>query len=44
MDEWDRRLVNTYLEEFFGDFVFDSHSKFSFYKSDEFDYSPVPAY
>ena len=44
MDDWDRRLVNCYLEEFFGDFVFDEHSKFSFYKSPEFDYGPVPSY
>ena len=43
MDDWDRRLINCYLDEFFGDFVFDDHSKFSFYKSEEFDYGPVPA-
>lgn len=44
MDDWDRRLINCYLEEFFGDFVFDDHSKFSFYKSEDFDYGPIPAY
>lgn len=44
MDDWDRRLVNCYLEEFFGDFVFDEHQQFSFYKSPEFDYGPVPAF
>lgn len=43
MDDWDRRLINCYLEEFFGDFVFDADSKFSFYKSPEFDYAPIPA-
>lgn len=44
MDDWDRRLVRCYLEEFFGDFVFDDAQHFSFYKSPEFDYGPVPAY
>lgn len=22
-DDWDRRILNTYLEEFVGDFIFD---------------------
>jgi len=43
MDDWDRRLVSCYLEEFFGDFVFDDHSHFSYYRGTEFDYAPVPA-
>ena len=25
MDDWDRRLVACYLDEFFGDFIFDKH-------------------
>lgn len=42
MDDWDRRLANCYLEEYFGDFVFDDHQKFSFFKWEEFDYAVPP--
>ena len=38
MDDWDRRLVACYLDEFFGDFIFDKHQEFSFYKDDNFNY------
>nr|CCC47395.1 putative dynein heavy chain, fragment [Trypanosoma vivax Y486] len=37
-DSMDRRIVKTYLEEYFGDFLFDTFQSFHFYKSDEVDY------
>eukprot|EP00702_Spironucleus_salmonicida_P008256 EST49547.1 Dynein heavy chain [Spironucleus salmonicida] len=42
MDDWDRRLVSCYLGEFFGDFLFDTHQKFSFFKDDDFNYQIPP--
>ncbi|KAJ1502679.1 Dynein heavy chain 10, axonemal [Coelomomyces lativittatus] len=33
-DDYDRRIVNTYLEEYLGDFVFDSQRKFYFFEND----------
>jgi len=33
-DNWDRRIMNTYLAEFMGDFIFDSNQKFFFSRSD----------
>lgn len=33
-DDFDRRVLNTYLKEFLGDFIFDSNQKFFFSKSD----------
>lgn len=33
-DNWDRRVLNTYLEEFFGDFIFDQNQRFYFSRSD----------
>lgn len=33
-DDYDRRVLNTYLKEFLGDFIFDSNQKFFFSKSD----------
>ena len=33
-DDFDRRVLNTYLKEFMGDFIFDSNQKFFFSKSD----------
>jgi dynein heavy chain len=33
-DDYDRRVLNTYLKEFMGDFIFDSNQKFFFSKSD----------
>jgi dynein heavy chain len=29
-DNYDRRVLNTYLEEYMGDFIFDSNQKFFF--------------
>lgn len=33
-DNWDRRVLNTYLEEFFGDFIFDQNQRFYFSRSE----------
>jgi len=40
-DDFDRRILNTYLKEFMGDFIFDSNQKFFFSRA-EFDYV-IPA-
>jgi len=36
-DDFDRRILNTYLKEFMGDFIFDTNQKFYFSRA-EFDY------
>ena len=33
-DDWDRRVLNTYLEEFLGEFIFDQNQKFYFSRAD----------
>jgi len=33
-DDYDRRVLNTYLKEFMGDFIFDTNQKFFFSQSD----------
>ncbi len=33
-DDFDRRVLNTYLKEFLGDFIFDTNQKFFFSKAD----------
>lgn len=37
-DHYDRRILNTYMQEYFGDFLFDSMQKFSFYKDERVEY------
>ncbi|CBH10362.1 dynein heavy chain, putative [Trypanosoma brucei gambiense DAL972] len=37
-DSMDRRIVKTYLEEYFGDFLFDTFQSFHFFKNDVVDY------
>jgi dynein heavy chain len=37
-DDYDRRVMMTYLNEYMGDFIFDVNQKFFFAKSDNFDY------
>jgi dynein heavy chain len=41
-DDYDRRIVSTYLEEYFGDFLFDDHFPFSFFANENVTYN-VPA-
>jgi len=38
-DDFDRRVLNTYLDEFMGDFLFDKNNPFSFAQSKDFDYN-----
>jgi dynein heavy chain len=38
-DDWDRRVLMTYLEEYMGDFLFDKNRKFFFAKTPEYDYA-----
>ena len=37
-DDYDRRVMMTYLSEYMGDFIFDANQKFYFAKSDIFNY------
>ena len=41
-DSFDRRILNTYLDEYLGDFLFDAFQPFHFYVDEEVDYV-VPA-
>ena len=41
-DGLDRRILNTYLDEYLGDFLFDSFQPFHFYMSKEVDYKIPP--
>lgn len=41
-DDWDRRIMMTYLEEYMGDFLFDQNREFFFAKTPEFDYRQPP--
>ena len=38
IDDFDRRIVNTYMDEYMGDFIFDTFQPFHFYKDDKVDY------
>jgi len=37
-DDFDRRILNTYLKEYFGDFIFDKNQMFFFSQQKDFDY------
>ncbi|KAL0234517.1 hypothetical protein PCE1_001553 [Barthelona sp. PCE] len=37
-DDWDRRILNCYLKEYMGEFLFDDFQTFHFYKDDDFAY------
>jgi dynein heavy chain len=37
-DDWDRRILMTYLEEYMGDFLFDKNRDFFFAKTPDYDY------
>ncbi|ORX45970.1 hypothetical protein BCR36DRAFT_332447 [Piromyces finnis] len=41
-DDYDRRVVNVYLEEYLGDFLFDSFQPFFFYKGTNIRYKVPP--
>ncbi|KAK3924935.1 Dynein heavy chain 10, axonemal [Frankliniella fusca] len=38
IDNFDRRIVSTYMDEYMGDFLFDTFQPFHFYKDDTVDY------
>ncbi|VDK85221.1 unnamed protein product [Dibothriocephalus latus] len=38
IDNYDRRVLTTYMEEYFGDFLFDEFQTFHFYHDDTIDY------
>ena len=38
IDDFDRRIVNTYMDEYLGDFLFDTFQPFHFYVDDNVDY------
>ncbi|XP_047141246.1 dynein axonemal heavy chain 10 isoform X1 [Hydra vulgaris] len=38
IDNFDRRVVNTYMDEYMGDFIFDTFQPFHFYHDDKVDY------
>lgn len=37
-DDYDRRVLVTYLDEYMGDFLFDKNREFFFAKTEEFHY------
>jgi len=38
IDDFDRRIVNTYMDEYMGDFLFDTFQPFHFYVDETVDY------
>lgn len=38
IDNFDRRILNTYMDEYMGDFIFDTFQPFHFYCNDDVDY------
>lgn len=38
IDNYDRRVAKIYMDEYFGDFLFDTFQPFHFYKDNEVDY------
>jgi len=38
IDGFDRRVLKTYMDEYMGDFIFDTFQPFHFYQNDNFDY------
>ena len=42
IDSYDRRVSETYMDEYFGDFLFDSFQPYHFYRGKEVDYVIPP--
>ncbi|CAK1584360.1 unnamed protein product [Parnassius mnemosyne] len=42
IDDFDRRVVGTYMDEYLGEFLFDKFQPFHFYKDETFDYVIPP--
>lgn len=43
IDSYDRRVSKVYVDEYFGDFVFDAFQPFHFYRDEQVDYFVPPA-
>ncbi|XP_068610937.1 dynein axonemal heavy chain 10 [Brachionichthys hirsutus] len=43
IDSFDRRILTVYMNEYLGDFLFDTFRKFHFFKSDDVDYRLPPS-
>jgi dynein heavy chain len=43
IDDFDRRIVRVYMEEYMGDFLFDTFQPFHFYHDETVDYK-IPAF
>lgn len=39
IDDFDRRIVRVYMDEYMGDFLFDTFQPFHFYRDDSVDFS-----
>lgn len=39
IDDFDRRVVKTYMDEYMGDFLFDTFQPFHFYQDESVDYN-----
>lgn len=39
IDDFDRRIVQTYMDEYMGDFLFDASQPFHFYHNEHVDYA-----
>lgn len=42
IDDFDRRVVKTYMDEYLGEFLFDKFQPFHFYRDTSFDYVIPP--
>ena len=42
IDDFDRRVLKTYMDEYMGDFIFDTFQPFHFYNNEEVDYYIPP--
>jgi len=38
IDDFDRRVLKTYMDEYMGDFIFDTFQPFHFFQNRDFDY------
>lgn len=38
IDSFDRRILTVYMDEYLGDFIFDTYQPFHFFHNDEVDY------
>jgi len=38
IDDFDRRVLKTYMDEYMGDFIFDTFQPFHFHQKHDFDY------